>query len=253
MKTKAQIATMLSTFLALAATAEAGNITAYITEPVSDYTVVKPGESTGGTLTVNVNGSESDSPYTVSGTFNLNAGGDIYTDNWSGTALMDKGADAVILNVNSGTIQTKICGQTTAGTNVYGNVVMNINGGILGKGTQQTADCNIISGLGTYAVTEPTVVIYGNNTLNIGSAGSAAEQPTIYGYITTQQSAIVKGDTYLNIRGGHITQEANTYSNVYAGPNYGGIVEGSVYVNISGGTIDRNVHGGALPEPPRGR
>ena len=160
--------------------------------------------------------------------------------------LADKTADAVTLNVNSGTIQTRITGQTSAGTNVYGNVVFNINGGVLGKGTQWTGDCNVIGGLGEYNSTNPSVVIYGNNTLNIGSSSPDAAQPTIYGYITTQQGAIVKGNTYLNIMGGHITYESNTYSNVYGGPNYGGTVEGNVYVNISGGIIDRNVHGGGI-------
>ena len=150
------------------------------------------------------------------------------------------------MNVNSGTIQTRITGQTSAGTNVYGNVVFNINGGVLGKGTQWTGDCNVIGGLGEYNSTNPSVVIYGNNTLNIGSRSPDAAQPTIYGYITTQQGAIVKGNTYLNIMGGHITYESNTYSNVYGGPNYGGTVEGNVYVNISGGIIDRNVHGGGI-------
>lgn len=56
---------------------------------------------------------------------------------------------------------------------------MNINGGVLGKGTQTTADCNILGGLGQYAVTDPMVVIYGDNTLNIGSNDSGASQPTI--------------------------------------------------------------------------
>ena len=217
-----------------------------ISEPTFDYTAVKAGETVAGKLTVNVNGSESDSPYTISGSLNLNAGGDVFTDNWNGGEVIDKTADAVTLNVNSGTIQTRITGQTSAGTNVYGNVVFNINGGVLGKGTQWTGDCNVIGGLGEYNSTNPSVVIYGNNTLNIGSSSPDAAQPTIYGYITTQQGAIVKGNTYLNIMGGHITYESNTYSNVYGGPNYGGTVEGNVYVNISGGIIDRNVHGGGI-------
>ena len=233
--------------------AQNGDVIVNITEPVSDYNVVQPGETTSGKITVNVNGSDSDSPYTISGSLNLNAGGDVYTDNWDGANVIDKTADAITLNVNSGTIQTKIFGQTVVGTNVYGNVVMNINGGVLGKGTQTTADCNILGGLGQYAVTDPMIVIYGDNTLNIGSNDSGASQPTIYGYITTQQGAIIKGDTHLNIMGGHITYEENTYSNVYAGPNYGGTVEGNVYVNITGGTIDRNVHGGGVAGDTAGK
>ena len=159
--------------------AQNGDVIVNITEPVSDYNVVQPGERTSGKITVNVNGSDSDSPYTISGSLNLNAGGDVYTDNWDGANVIDKTADSITLNVNSGTIQTKIFGQTVVGTNVYGNVVMNINGGVLGKGTQTTADCNILGGLGQYAVTDPMVVIYGDNTLNIGSNDSGASQPTI--------------------------------------------------------------------------
>ena len=236
----------ISILLSAVANAQADDLTVNISEPTFDYTAVKAGETVAGKLTVNVNGSESDSPYTISGSLNLNAGGDVFTDNWNGGEVIDKTADAVTLNVNSGTIQTRITGQTSAGTNVYGNVVFNINGGVLGKGTQWTGDCNVIGGLGEYNSTNPSVVIYGNNTLNIGSSSPDAAQPTIYGYITTQQGAIVKGNTYLNIMGGHITYESNTYSNVYGGPNYGGTVEGNVYVNISGGIIDRNVHGGGI-------
>ena len=228
-----------------------------ISEPVFDYTVVNAGETTSGKISVSVNGSDSDTPYTISGSLNLNAGGDVFTDNWDGSSVIDKGANAVTLNVNSGSIQTRIFGQRTAGTNVYGNVLFNINGGVLGKGTQQSADCNIISGLGEYVdeqgVKNPTVVIYGNNTVNIGTSDTSAAQPTIYGYITTQGGAIVKGNTCLNIMGGHITYESNTYSNVYGGPNYKGVVEGSVYVNISGGTIDRNVHGGGIADESAGK
>ena len=236
----------ISILLSAVANAQADDLTVNISEPTFDYTAVKAGETVAGKLTVNVNGSESDSPYTISGSLNLNAGGDVFTDNWNGGEVIDKTADTVTLNVNSGTIQTRITGQTSAGTNVYGNVVFNINGGVLGKGTQWTGDCNVIGGLGEYNSTNPSVVIYGNNTLNIGSSSPDAAQPTIYGYITTQQGAIVKGNTYLNIMGGHITYESNTYSNVYGGPNYGGTVEGNVYVNISGGIIDRNVHGGGI-------
>ena len=146
-----------------------------------------------------MNGSESDSPYTVAGTLNVNAGGDVFADNWNGSAIIDSNADAITVNVNSGTIQTAILGQQTKGTKIYGNVVQNINGGTLGYGTQTTADCNIIRGFGTYGATDNPVVIYGNNTLNIGSKDSNSAQPTIYGYITSQQGAIVKGNTYINI------------------------------------------------------
>lgn len=242
---------------ACAAMAQSADVNVNISEPVFDYTAVNAGETTSGKISVSVNGSDSDAPYTISGSLNLNAGGDVFTDNWDGSSVIDKTANAVTLNVNSGTIQTRIYGQCTAGTNVYGNVLFNINGGVLGKGTQQSADCNIISGLGEYVdeqgVKNPTVVIYGNSTVNIGTSDTSAAQPTIYGYITTQGGAIVKGNTYLNIMGGHITHESNTYSNVYGGPNYKGTVEGSVYVNISGGTIDRNVHGGGIADENAGK
>ena len=236
---------MLALF-ASATLAQSADTIANITSPVKNYTVVPAGTTTSGKIVVNVNGSESDSPYTVAGTLNVNAGGDVFADNWNGSDIIDSNADAITVNVNSGTIQTAILGQQTKGTKIYGNVVQSINGGTLGYGTQTTADCNIIRGFGTYGATDNPVVIYGNNTLNIGSKDSNAAQPTIYGYITSQQGAIVKGNTYINIMGGAITKYTGTYTNVFAGPSYKGIVEGSVYVNMSGGRVDSHIHGGGV-------
>jgi hypothetical protein len=236
---------MLALFVS-ATLAQSADTIVNITSPVKDYNVVPAGTTTSGKIVVNVNGSESDSPYTVAGTLNVNAGGDVFTDNWNGSAIIDSSADAITVNVNSGSIQTAILGQKTKGTKIYGNVVQNINGGTLGYGTQTTADCNIIRGFGTYGATDNPVVIYGNNTLNIGSKDSNATQPTIYGYITSQQGAIVKGNTYINIMGGAITKYTGTYTNVFAGPSYKGVIEGSVYVNMSGGRVDSHIHGGGV-------
>ena len=49
-------ASLFSLFLG-SAMAEADDVTINITEPVTDYTAVKSGETTSGKLTVNVNGS----------------------------------------------------------------------------------------------------------------------------------------------------------------------------------------------------
>ena len=243
---KTKIVTSIFALFVGATIAQGEDTIVNITSPVKDFNAVPLGTSTSGKLVVNVNGTESDTPYTVAGTLNLNAGNDVFTDNWNGSSLVDSSADAITLNVNSGTIQTTISGQKNKGTSIYGNVVQNINGGTLGYGTQRTADCNVISGMGTYGVTDSPIVIYGNNTLNIGSNSANATQPTIYGYVTTQQGAIIKGDTYLNMMGGTLTSQPNTYTNLYAGPNYKGVVEGNVYLNISGGTIEQSAHGGGV-------
>ena len=143
-KEKIKIVTSIFTLFVGATLAQGEDTIVNITSPVKDFNAVATGTSTSGKLVVNVNGSASDTPYTVAGTLNLNAGGDVFTDNWNGSSLVDSSADAITLNMNSGTIQTTISGQKTKGTSIYGNVVQNINGGTLGYGTQRTADCNVI-------------------------------------------------------------------------------------------------------------
>lgn len=149
--------------------------------------------------------------------------------------ILDKNKNAVTVNMNGGAL-TSIKGVAGA-SNIYGNVVMNINGGLL-----QDSSSGVGAIIGSSNLATSTN-IYGDININIGNT-VGDPQPTINkSTVLGMGMGTLHGSTNIVINGGDISS-SSSLKGLCAGANWGGVIEGDSNLTIKDGTISCFVAGG---------
>lgn len=230
---------MFSAALFAAAALNAADIVVEIVDPENTaYKGVEAGSSLEDGVIVNISTTQPNNSNATASLMVVNSS-DIATSNMreenGEVVILDKNKNAVTVNMNGGAL-TSIKGVAGA-SNVYGNVVMNINGGLLQDSSSGVGAIIGSSNLGTSSK------IYGDININIGNTVGDPQPAINKSTVLGMGMGTLCGSTNVVINGGDISS-ASSMKGLCAGANWGGVIEGDSNLTIKDGTISCFVAGG---------
>ncbi len=237
--TKMKKTLMFSAALFAAAALNAADTVVEIVDPANTaYKGVEAGSSLEDGVIVNISTTQPNNSNATASLTVVNSS-DIATSNMKEengeVVILDKNKDAVTVSMNGGAL-TSIKGVAGA-SNVYGNVVMNINGGLL---QDSSSGVGAIIGSSNLATSSK---IYGDININIGNTVGDPQPAINKSTVLGMGMGTLYGSTNVVINGGDISS-SSSMKGLCAGANWGGVIEGDSNLTIKDGAISCFVAGG---------